>query len=209
MTETVAIPEAIRLFPIRGCIMLPGEALPLNVFEPRYLNMIDDAMAAEKVIGIIQPAPGGAPDKPALRPVGTAGRIASFKETEDGRYLIVLQGLIRFRLAEELDMRTPYRMARADYLPFKADVEPAPLAEEAERAPFLVLLKRFFETAGIEADWDSLSQAPLSAIADKVALAAPFDPDAKQALLEASDPPARVRALSGMMSAAVEQGGQA
>jgi Lon protease-like protein len=199
-------PSQIRLFPIRGCIMLPGEALPLNVFEPRYLNMVDDAMAADRFIGIIQPA-GGSPQRPGLQPVGTAGRIVSHRETEDGRYLVVLQGVARFRVADELDTRTPYRVARADYAGFEADLGPAVQPSASERQRFMALLRRFFEQTGIEADWPSIEKAPVGAITDRVAMAAPFEPPAKQALLEAPDTLARSRMLAGMMAALVEGAG--
>ncbi len=199
-------PSQIRLFPIRGCIMLPGEALPLNVFEPRYLNMVDDAMAGDRFIGIIQPA-GGSPERPDLQPVGTAGRIVSHRETEDGRYLIVLQGVARFRVADEMEMRTPYRVARADYADFETDMGPAIQPSALERERFMALLKRFFEQTGIEADWPSIENAPVGAITDRVCMAAPFDPPAKQALLEAPDTLARSRVLSGMMAAVVEDAG--
>lgn len=206
MTEGVEPPGEIALFPIRGCILPPGEHLPLNVFEPRYLNMIDDAMAGDRHIAIIQPTHGGAPEKPALEAVGTAGRIVSHSETQDGRYLIVLFGVMRFKLAGEIERQTPYRLGRTDYRGFEGDLDPNPLTDDAARARFLSRLKRFFNLTGLEADWDSLERAPLGAVVDKVAMAAPFDPDAKQALLIAPTPADRAERLSAFMDAALDAG---
>lgn len=208
MTQGLKPPAELPLFPIRGCILLPGEHLPLNVFEPRYLNMVDDALAGDGFLGIIQPAGTGSGESPPLESVGCAGVVASHSETDDGRYLIVLQGVIRFDLAAELDRRTPYRVGRADYARFAGDLTPQALAPQIDRAAFLDLLKRFLRHAGLEADWDSIAQAPLTAIADKVAMAAPFDPDAKQALLEAEDASARLKTLAAMMSLALDLSGE-
>lgn len=207
MTQALRPPAELPLFPIRGCILLPGEHLPLNVFEPRYLNMIDDAMAGHRYIGIVQPAATGPKDKPDLERIGCAGVIASHNETEDGRYLLVLQGVMRFVLSGEAVRATPYRLGRADYAPFAADLTPHALSPQIDRARFLDLLARFFTHAGLEADWDSLSQAPLTSIADKVAMAAPFDAAGKQALLEAPDAIDRLRTLSAMMSLALDAPG--
>jgi len=200
MTEGIEPPAEIKLFPIRGCILLPGEALPLNVFEPRYLNMVDDAMDSDRYIAIVQPVEGGSAEQPALAPIGTAGRIASFSETEDGRYLIVLEGVMRFRVVREIEAAAPYRVAEADYEGFEPDLAPSGLAPGVDREKFLVLLREFFDSAGLQADWDSVERAPLTAISDKVAMAAPFDAVAKQALLEAADPGERVSQLAAMMS---------
>lgn len=209
MTQGLKPPAHLPLFPIRGCILLPGEHLPLNVFEPRYLNMVDDAMAGDRFIGIIQSAESSVPEKPALETVGCAGLIASHSETEDGRYLLVLQGVVRFDLRGELEEPAPYRTGRADYARFAGDLTPQALSPQINRAAFLGLLKRFFSHAGLEADWDSLSEAPLSTIADKVAMAAPFDAAGKQALLEVPEATARIRTLSAMMSLALDHSGNA
>ncbi|WP_429912606.1 LON peptidase substrate-binding domain-containing protein [Glycocaulis sp.] len=205
-----ALPDTLPLFPIRGCILLPGEALPLNVFEPRYLNMVDDAMSGNGFIGMIQPRETGPRDLPDLERVGTAGRIAKHSETEDGRYLIVLVGVSRFTLTAQPQMKTPYRVGRADYAGFEHDID-GPQADEAgvDRAGFLALLQRFFHHAGIEADWASMEGAPLSAITGKVAMAAPFDAPAKQALLQASSPGVRRELLATLMEHVLEQAGLA
>lgn len=208
MSARITPPATLPVFPIRGCILLPGEALPLNVFEPRYLNMIDDVMAGEGWLGMVQPRATGPRERPDLEAVGTAGRVATFSETGDGRYLIVVKGVTRFALAGEAASQTPYRVAHADYTPYPHDTGPAAReAGEDECARFLTLLRRFFDHAGIEADWPSIERAPLNAITGKVAMACPFDPASKQALLEARDLPERQRLLTGMMAAALDEAG--
>src|SRR3954469_466996 len=115
------LPQVIPVFPLDGALLLPHGALPLNIFEPRYLNMVDDAMAGERIIGLIQTRPGGDPERPLLAPIGCAGRVTAFTETSDGRYLITLTGLSRFQAREELPVQTPYRQLRADFMAFEGD----------------------------------------------------------------------------------------
>src|SRR4051812_18572376 len=136
------LPQVIPVFPLEGALLLPHTSRPLNIFEPRYLNMIDDAMAAERVIGMVQTAPGGARDRPHLAGVGCAGRITSFAETGDGRYLITLTGIARYRLGEELPTSTPYRRARVDYSAFAGDLQPLSQADEA-REVLVEALRRY------------------------------------------------------------------
>ncbi|MEO1040241.1 MAG: LON peptidase substrate-binding domain-containing protein [Pseudomonadota bacterium] len=207
MADPSSPPALLPLFPIRGCILLPGEALPLNVFEPRYLNMLDDCRSADGWLGIIQPADGGARENPELEPVGCAGRLASFQETEDGRYLIVLQGVQRFELEGESDEPRPYRLGKAEYARF-ADDERAEREDVRVEPGFIALMKRYFDHAGLQADWDSLERAPIGMIADKVAMAAPFAPPAKQALLEAKDCAARIRVLGELVEEALNPTGR-
>lgn len=209
MTEGIEPPGELPLFPIRGCILPPGEHLPLNVFEPRYLNMIDDAMNGDRHIGMVQPCEGGTKEVPALERIGTAGRIVSHSETEDGRYLIVLEGTMRFRMIEELNSQTPYRMARADYRGFEHDMMPAALDAMGDKAGFLSVMRDFFELTGIEADWDSIESAPMTAIVDKVAMVAPFDPGAKQSLLEAKTRAKRAERMTAFMAGALQASGSA
>ena len=120
------LPQVIPVFPLPGVILLPRGQLPLNIFEPRYLNMIDDAMAGDRIIGMVQPQ-GGPQRLPTLSPIGCAGRITSFAETSDGRYLITLTGCARFRLGSEIPTQTPYRQIRADFGPFETDLSPPPV----------------------------------------------------------------------------------
>jgi len=203
MTDALEPPSEIKLFPIRGCILPPGDYLPLNVFEPRYLNMVDDALASDQYLAMIQPDGGGTPDRPSLSGVGTAGRIVNHTETDDGRYLIVLEGVMRFQLTEEVDRQTPYRVARADYRAFSNDLMDPSADLETPRAPFMARLKAYFERVGLEADWSSLDEAPLGLIVNKTAMAAPFGPSDKQALLEAATLNARAQVLDTLMQAAL------
>lgn len=172
------------MFPLGGVLLLPHAQLPLNIFEPRYLNMIDDAMAAERMIGMIQPA-GGSPALPALAAVGCLGRITSFAETSDGRYLITLTGVCRFRVANELAGRLPYRQVRANYAEFVEDLKPLVDDEGFDRIRFLAALKAFLERRGLDVDWDTAKDAPAEALVNSLSMALPFEPAERQALLEA------------------------
>src|SRR5689334_6925314 len=129
--RTSDLPQLIPVFPLDGALLLPGGELPLQIFEPRYLNMIDDAMAGDRLIGMIQ-TKGGKRSNPILAAVGCVGRITSYNETSDGRYLITLTGVCRFEPGEELNLRTPYRQVRAKYARFEADLA---RDEEAEAPP--------------------------------------------------------------------------
>src|ERR1700761_7742397 len=136
------LPQVIPVFPLDGVLLLPRGQLPLNIFEPRYLNMVDDAMAGDRVIGMIQ-TNGGQRARPHLAPVGCAGRITSFAETSDGRYLITLTGAARFQLVSELSAPSPYRQVRADFAPFEADLQ-APAEDAAfDRARLLAALRAY------------------------------------------------------------------
>jgi len=205
MSESVILPSELKLFPIRGCILPPGEHLPLNVFEPRYLNMVDDALASDRIIGVIQPATGGTPDKPALQAVGGAGRIVSHQETSDGRYLMVLEGLTRFAVEAELDRQTPYRVARVDYRPYTQDLVEVHMPPALEVKGLLDRLHAYFDLVGIETDWPALEKAPLSLVINKTAMAAPFDAEAKQSLLEASSIPHRAEILDRLMQHSLDE----
>lgn len=205
MSESLILPSDIKLFPIRGCILPPGEHLPLNVFEPRYLNMVDDALSSDGIIGVIQPAPGGTPEKPALQGVGGAGRIVSHQETSDGRYLMVLEGLTRFAVETELDLQTPYRVARADYRPFTQDLVEVHMPPVIDVQGLIERLHAYFDLVGIETDWPALEKAPLSLVINKTAMAAPFEPDAKQQLLEASSIPHRAEILDRLMQDSLDE----
>ena len=183
--RAVDLPQVIPVFPLPGAILLPRGQLPLNIFEPRYLNMIDDAMAGDRVIGMIQP--GGGPRRlPSLSPIGCAGRITSFNETSDGRYLITLTGCARFRLAAELPIQTPYRQIRADFAPFEADLAAPPVDDVGlDRETLLDALRAYLETRGLDIDWDTAETAPPEALINSLSMALPFEPAEKQALVEA------------------------
>lgn len=186
MTDALSLPNTLPLFPLGGAILLPGEILPLNVFEPRYLNMLDDVRRGEGFIGIIQTREGGTPDRPALAPVGGAGRLAQFQETDDGRYLITLAGISRFRLTEELEQAVPYRVARADYSDFTRDLEPR-RPVDGDEDQLIRMLQAWFRQERVAADWDSVRGMPLYSLVDRVAMMAPFSAAERQHLLEAGD----------------------
>ncbi|MEJ2815096.1 MULTISPECIES: LON peptidase substrate-binding domain-containing protein [unclassified Caulobacter] len=181
------LPLVIPVFPLDGALLLPGGQLPLNIFEPRYLNMFDDAMSGERIIGMVQTRPGGDVERPNLAPVGCAGRVTSFAETSDGRYLVTLTGVCRFRVGDELPARSPYRQVRADFAAFEADLrEGSPQAASAgDPSPLLEALRRYLDHRGLAIDWSSAEAAPSDALINSLAMALPFEPVEKQALLEA------------------------
>lgn len=192
------LPQVIPIFPLPGVILLPRGQLPLNVFEPRYLNMIDDAMAGDRIIGMIQP--GGLRRAASLSPVGCAGRITSFAETSDGRYLVTLTGCARFRLGDELPTQTPYRQVRADFSPFEADLTAPPSGDGAlDRDNLLEALRAYLEARGLDIDWDTAESAPPEALINSLSMALPFEPPEKQALLEALDLDDRAAVLTALM----------
>lgn len=194
------LPQVIPVFPLPGAILLPRGQLPLNIFEPRYLNMIDDAMAGDRIIGMIQPQPGSRA-APKLSPVGCAGRITSFAETSDGRYLITLTGCARFRLASELPTQTPYRQVRADFTAFEADLASPPVDDVGlDRDGLLDALRAYLETRGLDIDWDTAETAPPEALINSLSMALPFEPPEKQALLEAASLTDRSTVLTALMT---------
>lgn len=191
------LPQVIPVFPLPGAILLPRGQLPLNIFEPRYLNMIDDAMAGDRIIGMIQPRGGGQ----GLSPVGCAGRITSFAETSDGRYLITLTGCARFRLGSEIPTQTPYRQIRADFAPFEADLSAPPVDDVGlDRDSLLDALRAYLEIRGLDIDWDTAETAPPEALINSLSMALPFDPPEKQALLEAGSLTDRSAVLTALLT---------
>lgn len=193
------IPEIIPLFPLDGTILLPRGQLPLNIFEPRYLNMLDDVMGADRLIGMIQPL-SGPRDHPGLAPVGCVGRVTAFAETGDGRYVITLTGLCRFRLGDELSLLTPYRQARVDYQPFADDLSPArTVGDGLDRTRLFELLTHYLENRGLEVDWKVAREAPPEALVNSLAMALPFEATEKQALLEAATLTERFGVLSALL----------
>lgn len=195
--RTADLPPVVPVFPLGGVLLLPRGQLPLNIFEPRYLNMVDDAMAGDRLIGMIQPV-GGPPQHPALAGVGCAGRITGFSETTDGRYLITLTGICRFRAVEELPSGAPYRQMRAAFADYEADLA-AVTGAEPDRAPLLAALGAYLEPRGLDIDWDAARAAPAEALVNSLSMGLPFEPAGKQALLEARDLPARAQALLALL----------
>jgi Lon protease-like protein len=185
------LPETVPVFPLPGALLLPRARLPLNIFEPRYLAMLEDTLKTpHRLVGMVQPVvvPEGKGEGPAegrLHQIGCAGRVSAFQETEDGRYLITLSGISRFRLGELQEGFTPYLRARADWTSFERDLGRAEKDPEFDRPAFLKVLARFFDTAQLSSDWDSLKEADVELLINSLSILCPFDPEEKQALLEA------------------------
>lgn len=192
------LPGAIPVFPLDGALVLPRAPLPLNIFEPRYLNMVDDALAGDRVIGMAQTRSGGTDEAPALANVGCLGRLTSFSETQDGRYLITLTGVCRFMVAEELDVVTPYRQVTAQYDAFAQDLS-EDVVEGFDRTEFLQVLGRYFKANDLKAEWDAIENAPAEVLINSLSMICPFTPAEKQALLEAVTTHDRLEALVTLM----------
>jgi Lon protease-like protein len=195
------LPAEIAVFPLPGALLLPAGRLPLNIFEPRYLAMVQDSLARGRMFGMVQPdatAPA-TPAGPGLFRIGCLGRLSSFAETDDGRLLITLTGVIRFRLAEELPPHRGYRRVRPDYAPFAADLDIAEDPPGIDRAALLGALKPYFKGRGIEANWDAIEEMPDALLVTTLAMVCPFEPREKQALLEATTPSDRAAMLIALM----------
>lgn len=194
-------PDALPVFPLSGALLLPHGRLPLNIFEPRYLAMTEDALAGGRVLGMVQPNPlaqaGGT--GPALYRVGCLGRLSSFSETDDGRYLITLTGVMRFAISEELPMRRGYRRVRADFSRYLEDGDLPGGGSGFDRAELLDALRGYFTVRGFDANWDAIGQMEDEALVVTLAMACPFDPPEKQALLEADTPADRAQALLALL----------
>ncbi|WP_114390119.1 LON peptidase substrate-binding domain-containing protein [Notoacmeibacter marinus] len=190
------LPESVPIFPLSGALLLPGGRMPLNIFEPRYLEMIEAAMAGERLIGMIQPSLDGsrrADDEPMLAPVGCLGRIISFAESGDGRYLITLNGVCRFRLGEELEKPSrPYR--RAIITPFAADLKDDDRSA-VDREALIGAFRDFVDANDMEVDWPSVEQASTQTLVNVLSMMSPYGPAEKQALLEAPDLKTRAQTL--------------
>src|SRR6201997_3906424 len=185
MSERVsatALPSIVPIFPLTGVLLLPRGRLPLNIFEPRYLAMTRDALAGERLIGMVQPSdPRVAGDNPPVYPIGCAGRITAFSETDDGRYLITLTGVSRFRIREELPLLGGYRRFTADWEPFARAREPSP-EPGFDRDRFARALKGYFVQRQISADWEAIEKAPGEHLLTSIAMLCPFEASEKQAL---------------------------
>jgi Lon protease-like protein len=197
------LPPVIPVFPLAGVLLLPRAQLPLNVFEPRYLAMTDFALSGTRIIGMIQPrSADDTARNPALADVGCAGRLTSYSETPDNRYLITLTGIARFRIARELDMRTPFRQVEADFSPFAQDFAPPDAAVEIQRERLLSALKPYLDIRRMDTDWSSLTEAPVEALVSALAMICPFEANEKQALLEAPSTLERADALIALLEMA-------
>jgi Lon protease-like protein len=208
-TRLQDLPAEFPVFPLAGALLLPRGRLPLNIFEPRYVAMVEDSLGAGRMFGMIQPDPHGAEGEtgPGLYRVGCLGRLSSFSETDDGRYQITLTGLIRFVVATEVAMGRGYRRVRGDFLPYHADLEAAPGPIGVEREALLTTLRGYFARRNFEANWDAVRRMDDAALVTTLSMICPFEPAEKQALLEAvteADRAATLLALLQMGAAATD-----
>jgi Lon protease-like protein len=202
------LPETLAVFPLPGALMLPRSRLPLNIFEPRYLAMLDDALKTDhRMIGMIQPLESRGDGPPTLRKIGCAGRVTSLSETEDGRYLIALTGICRFRVIEEIEGFTPYRRVKADWGGFERDLSRSDEDPQFDRPAFLDLLRRYFEAARLSSDWESLEEADEEMLINSLSMLCPFAVEEKQALLEAPRLAERRETLCALMEFAIASRG--
>ena len=199
--EPGALPTEFAVFPLLGAILLPRGKLPLNIFEPRYLAMTEDAMASGRMFGMIQPDASAPPTPhgPALFRVGCLGRLSSFSETDDGRFLITLCGLSRFTITEELPMRRGYRRVHAEFAAFPDDREPEPSAVEIDRTAVMDELRGYFKRGGMDANWEAVRRLSDNALLTALSMICPFAPAEKQALLEAPDDRRRADILMALL----------
>ncbi len=192
------LPRRLPLFPLAGALLLPGGRLPLNVFEPRYLAMVGDALAGPGVIGMIQPTdPDSDEAEPAIYRTGCAGRIVAHSETEDGHRLITLAGLCRFDVIEELTVATPYRQAFVSFARYRRDLEGEEVAG-ADGGRLMAGLRAFLDTVDVRVDWEAVDRRPDRRVIHALAMACPFAPSEKQALLEAPSFDERCRVLTAL-----------
>lgn len=212
MMTAADLPETIPVFPLPGALLLPRARLPLHIFEPRYLAMLDDALKTPaRLIGMVQPCEqprncGCGPN--ALQKIGCAGRLTGFSETEDGRYLVTLTGISRFRVKEEVEGFTPYRRVKACWKGFDRDLGRPEHDKGFNRERFMPQLCRYFETRGLSTDWDSLEEADDELLINSLSMLCPFEVEDKQALLEAPSLETRRETLVTLIEFALRSGGE-
>ncbi len=203
------LPPTLPIFPLNGVLLLPRGQLPLNVFEPRYLNLVTDALGAGRFLGMIQPMQGGEAgtstgDTTPLYEVGCCGRITTFQEQEDGRFLVSLRGVCRFRVQNELPVQNGYRRVAADYSSYRTDFsEPEVPPLDADR--LIAGLKAYFRTRDISADWDSIGNASPDTLVTTISMVCPFEAHEKQALLESPTIERRSQLLIGIIESSMNQ----
>ncbi len=200
--HTSDLPSSIPVFPLTGAILLPRATMPLNIFEPRYLAMTDNAIAGSRIIGIVQPLKPDvdveSPQERAapLKHVGCAGRITAFQELDDGRILISLTGIARFKVIDESATDEPYRICHIDHSAYENDLIIGYGEEDVDRAALLDGLRSYMAINNLDADWDAIAKAPTELLVNSLSVISPFGPEEKQALLEAPDLEARAETLA-------------
>jgi Lon protease-like protein len=205
-----SLPDTIPVFPLAGALLLPRGQMPLNIFEPRYLAMVDAAMmSGHRLIGMIQPdaAHPGPEDKPNLYKIGCVGRITQIAETGDGRYLLQLTGICRFAIKEELVVDTMFRQCRVDYKPFADDFIARKGEDSVDRNAVLKALSDFLKANDLKADWEGIENAPNEALVNALAMMSPYGAAEKQALLEAPDLKTRAEILVAVTEIELAKGG--
>lgn len=207
MTRFKDLPGLIPVFPLPGALLLPRARLPLHIFEPRYLAMLDDALKTEtRLIGMIQPQMVPGREEKGLHRIGCAGRVTQLSETEDGRYMITLTGLSRFRIQKEVEGFTPYRRCEVSWDGFERDLQGAEKDAGFDRKRFLSLLDRYFSARELSADWDTLQQADDELLLNSLSMLLEFNPEDKQALLEAPSLSTRRETLVTLIEYALRGG---
>lgn len=203
------LPQVIPVFPLPGALLLPRGRLPLNIFEPRYLAMVDQALRTTRVIGMIQPC-GGNASRPDLFPVGCLGRLTAWSETDDGRFLITLTGIARFQVCSEVEAATPYRQIEANYKAYPHDLEESEDGADIDRERLATSLKCYLRQQEIGADWSLIERAPAEMLINYLAMICPFDVAEKQGLLEARTLCERANMLTTLieMAAAADSGAE-
>lgn len=207
MFKPADLPDTIPVFPLPGAVLLPRAQLPLQIFEPRYLAMLDDCLKTDhRLIGMIQPLASDDGADPKLHQIGCAGRVRTFAETDDGRYMISLNGVSRFRVVGLEDGFHPYKRARVDWTGFEADLGAAQSLTGFDRQAFFDLMERYFAERGLKTDWDAVRDADDELMINALAMLCPFEVEEKQALLEAPDLQDRLETLRALMSFVVHAG---
>jgi Lon protease-like protein len=208
MMKQTDLPDTLPLFPLPGALLLPRARLPLHIFEPRYLAMLEDCMKTpHRLIGIIQPREGPNGEK-RLSAIGCAGRLTGFSETEDHRYMITLTGVSRFRLRAEVEGFTPYKRAHIDWQAFARDLGREESDKDFAREPFLALLARYFATRDLGTDWSGIKAADTELLINSLSMLLPFGPEDKQALLEAPSLVTRRETLVTLLEIALHSDGR-
>ena len=207
MFRAADLPSTIPVFPLPGALLLPRARLPLHIFEPRYLAMMDDTLkTSHRLIGMIQPRETPKSEETRLHSIGCAGRVTAFSETEDGRYMITLAGISRFRVTSEVQGFSPYRRCDVDWNGFDRDLGATETDPGFDREPFMALLERYFESQDLSTDWDSLRDAEEELLLNSLSMLCPFAPHEKQALLEAPSLATRRETLVTLIEFALRGG---
>lgn len=207
MIKPADLPEILPVFPLPGALLLPRSRLPLHIFEPRYLSMFDDALkTSQRLIGMVQPNQIEARRGAGLHKIGCCGRVTQFTETDDGRYMITLTGVSRYRIVEEVEGFQPYRRCAISWTGFERDLGGGEHDERFERVSFLSLLRRYFDTLKLETDWDTLKDADDELLINSLSMLLEFSPEDRQALLEAPSLGARRETLVTLIEFALRGG---